>query len=224
MAANPGVFGDYAVVATGYNYPYWDPPRFDRSIDGIIRAFEEAGVKRIFWVTMREIKPAVHHRSGRWNQVQPYYWYFPTVNDHLRAAVARHPNLSLIDWASIADQPGLTYDAIHLNTIGAANTPPTSPGWSCRRPRGWRPGRRTTVMVAGVGGVPADANGRLVEPHRDHPRTPGFLTAYPCGEQRPVASNVNSPATTRSPAPPSCRSASDGTVCVFQPATHLSST
>ncbi len=38
MASTPGVFGDYAVVAAGYNYPYWDPARFDRSIDSDGRA------------------------------------------------------------------------------------------------------------------------------------------------------------------------------------------
>ena len=119
MAANPGVFGDYAIVAGGYNYPFWDPARFDRSIDSIIAAFEQAGVKYVFWVTLREVKPQ-YITAGVWAQVQPYYWYFPTVNEHLRAAVARHPNLSLIDWAAIADRPGLTYDAIHLNTFGAS--------------------------------------------------------------------------------------------------------
>src|SRR6185369_5440828 len=40
MATNPNVFGDVAVVAGGYNYPYWDPARFDRSIDNMITALE----------------------------------------------------------------------------------------------------------------------------------------------------------------------------------------
>ena len=75
----------------------------------------EAGVKHVFWVTLREVKPQ-YISPAAWRQIQPYYWYFPTVNDHLERALARHPNLSLIDWAAVADQPGLTYDAIHLNT------------------------------------------------------------------------------------------------------------
>ena len=79
----------------------------------------EAGVKHVFWVTLREIKPQ-YVSPGAWRQIQPYYWYFPTVNDHLEQALARNPSLSLIDWAAVADQPGLTYDAIHLNTPGAA--------------------------------------------------------------------------------------------------------
>ena len=83
------------------------------------RTLLEAGVKHVFWVTLREIKPQ-YVSPGAWRQIQPYYWYFPTVNDHLEQALARNPSLSLIDWAAVADQPGLTYDAIHLNTSGAA--------------------------------------------------------------------------------------------------------
>ena len=41
------------------------------------------------------------------------------MNDHLERALERHPNLTLIDWAAAADRPGITYDAIHLNTTGA---------------------------------------------------------------------------------------------------------
>ena len=57
MATDPSVFGDIAVVAGGHNYPYWDPARFDRSVDSIVAALREAGVTRIFWVTLREVKP-----------------------------------------------------------------------------------------------------------------------------------------------------------------------
>ena len=70
-AVPQSLLGDYGVVAGGYNYPYWDPARFDRSIDSIIRAFEERGVKHVFWVTLREVKPQyitagrVERRSSR---------------------------------------------------------------------------------------------------------------------------------------------------------------
>jgi hypothetical protein len=119
LASNPEWFGDHVVIAAGYNYPYWDPARFDRSIDSLIDTLTAAGVRYVHWVTLREVKPEFVSPSA-WVQVQPYYWYFPTVNDHLEAALERHPNLSLVDWAAVADQPGLTYDAIHLNTTGAA--------------------------------------------------------------------------------------------------------
>ena len=221
MAANPGVFGDYAVVAGGYNYPYWDPDRFDRSIDGIIRAFEEAGVKYVFWVTLREIDPAFITTSA-WNQVQPYYWYFPTVNDHLRAAVARHPNLSLIDWAAIADRPGLTYDAIHLNTFGAAEYAANIARVVMSTASRLAAGSTTTVKVAGVGGVPADATAVSLNLTVTNPRAPGFLTTYPCDEPRPVASNVNFTSDNTVAGAAIVPVASDGTVCVFtSAATHL---
>jgi hypothetical protein len=221
MATNPGVFGDYAVVAGGYNYPYWDPDRFDRSIDGIIRAFEEAGVKYVFWVTLREIKPEFITASA-WNQVQPYYWYFPTVNDHLRAAVARHPNLSLIDWAAIADRPGLTYDAIHLNTSGAAEYAANIARVVMSAASRLAAGSTTTVKVAGVGGVPADATAVSLNLTVTNPRAPGFLTAYPCDEPRPVASNVNFTSDKTVAGAAIVPVAADGTVCVFtSAATHL---
>jgi hypothetical protein len=119
LATSPHWFGDHVVIAGGYNYPYWDPERFDRSIDSIITTLTNAGVKHVYWVTLREVDPQYISASA-WRQVQPYYWYFPTVNSHLERALTRHPNLTLIDWAANANQPGLTYDAIHLNTTGAA--------------------------------------------------------------------------------------------------------
>ena len=33
-------FGESAIVATGYNYPYWDPPRFDRAIDQMVNTLK----------------------------------------------------------------------------------------------------------------------------------------------------------------------------------------
>ncbi len=221
MATDPGVFGDYAIVAGGYNYPYWDPDRFDRSIDSIIAAFEQAGVKYVFWVTLRDVKPEFITASA-WNQVQPYYWYFPTVNDHLRAAVARHPNLSLIDWAAIADRPGLTYDAIHLNTFGAseyaANIARVVMSAATRLPAG----STTTVKVAGVGGVPAGATAVSLNLTVTNPRTPGFLTTYPCDEPRPLASNVNFTSDNTVAGAAIVPVAADGTVCVYtSAATHL---
>lgn len=57
-------------------------------------------------------------------------------------------------------------------------------------------GRRTarTVLsapVAGRGGVPAGAKAVVVNIGVVNPGADGFVTAYPCGEDRPVASNLN---------------------------------
>jgi hypothetical protein len=180
------VFGDYAIVAAGYNYPYWDPARFDRSVDSMVATLLEAGVKHVFWVTLREVKQQYVSPSA-WRQIQPYYWYFPTVNDRLEMALTRNPQMSLIDWAAVADQPDLTYDAIHLNPRGAAlyasiarqaviDTTTTVPG-----------GTVTRVAIPNATGVQAVA----INLTTTAPRSPGFLTAFDCDDPQPTVSNHN---------------------------------
>ena len=190
MANDPSVFGEVAVVAGGHNYPYWDGPRFDRSVDSMIAALREAGVTRIYWVTLREVKPQFVTPFA-WRQVQPYAWYFPEVNRRLETALQRHPDLVLIDWTTAADRPDITSDAIHLNQVGARvyselvrDTVLATANLPARN-------SVSTVRVAGVGGVPADAAAVAVNLTVANPRAPGFLTAFPCGVDQPVASNAN---------------------------------
>jgi len=71
LITNPSWFGDHVVVAGGYNYPYWDPERFDRSVDSMIATLTAAGVKHIHWVTLREVKPQ-YMSAGAYNQIQKY--------------------------------------------------------------------------------------------------------------------------------------------------------
>jgi hypothetical protein len=154
--------------------------------------------------------------------VQPYYWYFPTVNDHLRAAVVRHPNLSLIDWAAIADRPGLTYDAIHLNTFGASEYAGNVARVVMSAASRLHAGSTTTVKVAGTAGVPADATAASLNLTVTNPRTAGFLTAYPCDEARPTTSNANFTSDNTVASAAIVPLAADGTVCVYTSAhTHL---
>ncbi len=190
MASDPSVFGDVAVVAGGHNYPYWDVPRFDRSVDSIIAALREAGVKRIYWITLREIKPQFVTPSA-WRQVQPYSWYFPEVNRRLEAAVQRHPDLFLVDWTGAADRDDITYDAIHLNAVGARvyselvrDTVLATSNLPARN-------GVSRIAVRGVNGVPADAAAVAVNLTVVNPRAGGFLTAFPCDVSQPVASNAN---------------------------------
>ncbi|MGH9134239.1 MAG: hypothetical protein ACRDZZ_09910, partial [Ilumatobacteraceae bacterium] len=185
-AAPDYLIGDYGVVAGGYNYPYWDPERFDRSIDSIVRAFEERGVEHVFWVTLREVKPE-YITPGAWSQVQPYYWYFPTVNDHLEQAVERHPNLTLIDWAAVADRPGITYDAIHLNTTGSALYSSLIRAAIDNVSHRVAAGSVTRVVVPDAAGAAAVALNLTTTT----PRSTGFLTAFPCDTATPVVSNHN---------------------------------
>ena len=190
QATDPSVFGDIAVVAAGYNYPYWDPGRFDRSVDSMIAALESTGAKHIIWVTLREVKPQ-YITAAAWRGAQPYYWYFPTVNAHLRAALLRHPDLSLADWAAVADRPGLTYDSIHLNPTGAALYSATIAEEVHNVVTERAAGTTTEVAVAGINGVPADARAVSVNLTVTSPRGSGFLAAYACGADRPQTSNLN---------------------------------
>ena len=186
LAVSPHWFGDHVVIAGGYNYPYWDPERFDRSIDSIIGTLIAAGVKHVYWVTLREVDPQ-YISAGAWRQVQPYYWYFPTVNAHLERALNRHPNLTLVDWAAAANRPGITYDAIHLNTTGAAlysnlirsavdSTATTVPD-----------GSTTKVNVPGANGATA----ATVNLTTTNPRRSGHLSVHRCDEPVPSTSVHN---------------------------------
>ena len=174
------------VIAAGYNYPYWDPARFDRSIDSMINTLTAAGVEHVYWVTLREVDPQYISGSA-WRQIQPYYWYFPTVNAHLEAALERHPDLTLIDWAAAANRPGLTYDAIHLNTTGATlYSDLIRQGVEAASTRVAN-GSTTRVNVPGAAGATAAA----VNLTTTDPRTAGFLTLHRCDRPVPLVSMHN---------------------------------
>jgi hypothetical protein len=221
MASTPEVFGDIAVVAGGYNYPYWDPARFDRSVDQMIATLRQAGVRHIFWVMLREVKQQ-YVTPGAWQQVQPYYWYFPTVNQHLQAALSRNPDLTLVDWAAAADRSDITYDAIHLNPVGAqlySQLIASTIMAAVDRPAA---GTVLTIPVAGRNGVPADAAAVAVSLTVASPRSSGYLTAFPCSGGLPVVSNANF---TRDQVVASAAVVpvgADGNICVFtNESTHV---
>lgn len=186
LAVSPHWFGDHVVIAGGYNYPYWDPERFDRSIDSIITTLTNAGVKHVYWVTLREIDPQYISASA-WRQVQPYYWYFPTVNDHLERALARHSNLTLVDWAAAANQPGLTYDAIHLNTTGAALYSNLIASTVHTTATTVADGSTTKIRVPDADGATA----AMVNLTTTHPRRAGHLTVHRCDQSPPGTSVHN---------------------------------
>ena len=189
----PNLFraGDHVVIAGGYNYPFWDPDRFDRSVDSMINTLTQAGVKHVYWVTLREVKEQFVTPAA-WRQVQPYYWYFPTVNEHLVRALDRHPQLTLVDWAAAADRSDVTYDAIHLNRTGAelyssliaravidARTRPADGGVT-------RVNVATPAQVASGEVVAAAINLTSVRG-----RLGGYLSAYPCEQDSSSSSNLN---------------------------------
>ena len=144
--------GPVAVVALGYN-SLWEKDRhnfkrwsdlFDKSVEDMLAALKERGARKIVWVTLRELTPDLVSGGTAVSQLHKYAWYFPYVNERLRAIKARHPEMTIADWSAAAQQTGLTYDAIHLNPRGGelmtavvkaaigtdarpANPPPASP-------------------------------------------------------------------------------------------------
>ena len=221
VATTPDVFGDAAVVAGGHNFPFWDPARFDRSVDSIIAALHEAGAEHVFWVTLREVKPEFISASA-WREAQPFYWYFPTVNQHLEAALARNPHLTLIGWAAIADRPGITYDAIHLNTAGAAlysDLVATTVMDTLNRPAA---GSVQIVQVGDQGSPAAHPAAVAVNLTVTSPRSTGYLTAYPCSQGRPQVSNANFVRDQVVASAAIVPIGADGTICVFgQESAHV---
>jgi hypothetical protein len=125
--------------------------------------------------------------SSAWRGVQPYYWYFPTVNAHLERALLRHPNLTLIDWAAAADRPGITYDAIHLNTVGAALysrlIADAVHNASSRVPN------HGVTRVSIPEALPGDAVALNLT--TTGTRLDGYFSAYSCDDERPLVSNLN---------------------------------
>ncbi len=47
------------------------------------------------------------------------------------------------------------------------------------------------LQVTGLNGIPADATAVMLNATVDNPDRPGFLTVWPCGTARPLASNLN---------------------------------
>jgi lysophospholipase L1-like esterase len=120
--------GPVAVVALGYN-TLWEKDRhnfkrwsdmFDKHVEEMLAALKERGAKRIVWVMLRELTPDMISGSRvSVSQFNRYAWYFPYVNERLKAIKERHPEMALADWAVAGKANGVTYDLIHLNGRGA---------------------------------------------------------------------------------------------------------
>lgn len=117
------------VVALGYN-SIWEKNRknfekhakkFDRDVEAMLAQLISRGVKKIVWVLLREptpdLIPAKNKTANK--QFKKYAWYFPYVNERLKALQEKHAEMALVDWPTVSMQIGLTYDAIHLNHKGA---------------------------------------------------------------------------------------------------------
>jgi hypothetical protein len=93
--------GPVVVVAVGYN-DY--EANYTENIDDAMAAFRKAGVQHVLWATLR---------AGRQSYAE--------MNDMIRAAAKKYPEISVLDWDALArDQPGwLQPDGIHLTPPGA---------------------------------------------------------------------------------------------------------
>jgi hypothetical protein len=84
------------------------------------------------------------------------------------------------------------------------------------------PGSVTVLPVAGLGGVPGDAAAVALNVTVTEPAEPGFVTVYPCGADRPTASNLNFAFGQTIPNAVIATVGSGGAVCLFaSAATHL---
>ena len=88
---------------------------------------------------------------------------------------------------------------------------------------GRRPGGQVTeLLVRGRGGAAVDADAVFLNVTAVDPGAAGFLTVYPCGEPRPLASNVNYAAGQTVPNAVVTKVGPGGKVCIFTLAqTHL---
>lgn len=93
--------GDNVVVAVGYN-DFED--QYAANIEDAINALSAAGVKRIFWLTLR----AARH---------PYL----SMNDDIAQAAAKHPQVTVVDWNvySRSHPDWFQTDGLHLLNPGA---------------------------------------------------------------------------------------------------------
>jgi hypothetical protein len=90
----------------------------------------------------------------------------------------------------VADRPGITYDAIHLNTTGTALM--TSLVKDAVDGIGrLEKGHELAIDVAGRPDVPDDATAAVLNVTTTTGHALGFVTAYPCGEAAPDTSNAN---------------------------------
>src|SRR5436305_4951690 len=93
--------GPNVVISVGYN-DFED--QYACNIDDALKALKAAGVKRVYWLTLR----AAHH---------PYV----NMNDDIEAAAQKHPEMTVIDWNvySRSHPDWFQDDGLHLLSTGA---------------------------------------------------------------------------------------------------------
>jgi len=117
--------GSVVVIALAYNslferdrknYEHWSGI-WDRSAERLLSDLKACGAKKLVWITLREPPAELVTEAGR-DQYERYAWFFPYVNERIRALAERHPELTIADWQAVSNQPDLTKDLIHLSPTG----------------------------------------------------------------------------------------------------------
>ena len=80
-------------------------------------------------------------------------------------------------------------------------------------------GTTLELTVAGRGGIPANADAAFLNVTAVLPAAPGYLTLFPCGSTRPLASNVNYAAGDVVPNAVLAKIGTNGNVCIYTLAT-----
>ena len=93
--------GSTVVVAVGYN-DY--ETTFAATVETVLTALEKAGVDHVLWLTLRAERQS-----------------YLNMNDLVRAAVAQHPELTVVDWNlySRSHPDWFQPDGLHLTDVGA---------------------------------------------------------------------------------------------------------
>ena len=100
IQANGRSLGPTVVVESGYN-EYVD--QYPSDLDTVMKALGAAGVATVLWVNLREERPS-----------------YTTMNEQIRAAGARWPQLVVVDWnAASQGKPWFGGDGLHLDYDGA---------------------------------------------------------------------------------------------------------
>jgi hypothetical protein len=93
--------GPVVVVAVGYN-DY--ESNYAKNIDDAMAAFRKAGVQHVLWMTLLEERQS-----------------WADMNDTIRAAARKYPEITVIDWNAVAKQQPdwMQPDGVHLTAAGA---------------------------------------------------------------------------------------------------------
>lgn len=96
------------------------------------------------------------------------------------------PTAAADEAPPIAAESGLFHPMLPVRVVDSRRTSSVGPFTTP-----WNTDTQREITVAGTAGVPADAEAVILNVTGVSPRLPTYLTVWPAGEPRPVASNLN---------------------------------